>query len=191
MSALPPFDLCREEGWGQLISIDVHGDLTPDEVDILLADVSAHPDDYGLDFDDELGDWTAPHRGFDVERALRYTQESEDGGFTEWIYRPLGDATSFTIPAGHVHVTRLVVDNTWRHRCYRHPDEVAQSGLPAETFAPRGHDQDPLPIIDGYLYTCRQCADALHDHRATQTSLWMAEMKRRREAGVPEALIYA
>lgn len=180
------YDLCREEGYGALLSIDFHGDMPFEEIDGVLAAMETEPEEFG-------GDPEYPfQRGFDIERAIRSSEPSEDGDYDEWHYRPLGDTMSWTTQPGEVIVTRLVVNNVWRRRCYAHLHQVAVCGLPAEQFLPpEADDVDGPPIRDGYLYVCRDCQQRIDARRKTQRDLWMAESARRRQAGVPEHLVYA
>lgn len=194
------FDLCREEGDGPVVSIDYHGTLTALEIDLALADIDAHPDEYDLDYDIARDDWIAPYRGFNVEHATRCTAHREDCvegpgcdcDWLEWVYTRI-DPDDPSAPSGDgVVVTRLVVDTTWGHRCYLHRHEPAVTGLPAEHFlGSESDDADPLPLVGGYLYVCRECSTKIADRRQRQVRLWMAEARRRRAAGVPDALLYA
>lgn len=187
-------DLCREDGDGAVISIDVHARLLPDEVDLLLADIDHDPDEYGLD--------GAPYRGFDVVLAVRRSVhpldcDDPDGedcwcDYQEWLYDPVDDGSAGIGPLaeGEVLVTRLVVDTSWRHRCYRHRDRVARTGVPADSVAEPEPDEDPTPTVGGYLYMCADCHDRFDARVQVQRKLWMVEVERRRVAGVPEHLLY-
>ena len=75
--------------------------------------------------------------------------------------------------------------------CYRHLDRVATCGLPAPMFAPHEPDQAPPPFQGEYLYVCEECRDVYTVRREQTRIMWVAEVDRRRAAGVPEGLWYA
>lgn len=55
--------------------------------------------------------------------------------------------------------------------CVHHPDEPAQTGIPAERFS------DPRGAVDGYVHYCGPCAADFHQR-------WAAALTQARQSGV-------
>ena len=187
-----PYDLCREEGHGKLLSIDLHGIAEPWEIEEFMAELSCHPDEYGLDYDEDAGDWISPYRGWNVTHHLRRSVHPSDCDdpdncwcdWSEWAYEPIPD----DVTPDDMIVTRLEIDTTWKYRCYRHRDRVAMYGMHEPNFLAEEKDREPLPIHNGNLYVCRECYDRLTDALRVQSVLLWEQEKRLSAAGTADIL---
>lgn len=159
------YDVCREDGDGQLLSFDLHGhghDL--DAIERLLNGEAA----------EELQWWGEdPHPlGFDVVETWRRVVPR--GDWSEYVYCGPG--------RGAMAVTSVMVVTPTRHWCLNHPDRPAQVGEPATGFidgqdiaerelARIAHEVDPRRTVDApttdsrhpaysrpaYLWFCGEC----------------------------------
>ena len=155
------YDLAREAGEGVVLSIDLAGHHDLDVIDLVLAHVSAHPDEFGTPWDDDADNPT-PFGYLDIEHLWRSTRHPEgcddpDGedwpdNYAEWHYSP-------TETEGAVPVTRLSPDHSWDKRCAWHPKEAASSGIPYAEY--RALEPD-VAVTNRhgfwYVYLCEPCS---------------------------------
>lgn len=154
------YDLGREAGEGVVLSIDLAGHHDLDVIDLVLAHVSAHPDEFGTPWDD---DNPAPFGYLDIEHLWRSTRHPEgcddpDGedwpdNYDEWHYSP-------TETEGAVPVTRLSRDHSWDQRCAWHPREKASAALPAAEYLalePSATTTTFDTTRTRYVYLCGTC----------------------------------
>lgn len=154
------YDLGREAGEGVVLSIDLAGHHDLDVVDLVLADVSAYPDEFGTPWGDDA-DNPATFGYLGIEHLWRSTRHPEgcddpDGedcfcDYNEWYYSP-------TETEGAVPVTRLSPDHSWDRRCAWHPKEAASSAIPYAEY--RALEPDVAVTNrhgSGYVYLCRPC----------------------------------
>ena len=151
------YELAREAGEGVVLSIDLAGHHDLDVIDLVLAHVSAHPDEFGTPWDDD-SDNPAPFGYLDIEHLWRSTRHPEDcfcdyneRDYDEWHYSPAEIE-------GAVPVTRLNLDHYWDQRCAWHPKEAASSAIHYAEY--RALEPDVAVTNrhgSWYVYLCRRC----------------------------------
>lgn len=149
------YDLCREEGHGALMSVDLRGhEYTPDEIDVIVAALPDLMDQEGVE---------GSTGAVEVRQSWRTVEpEDEDGeDYDRWDYWP-------TEPNREsVAVTRLVLwaeYGTWGHRCAWHPREAAARGIPAAEYLALEPDATVTRRREHrYVYLCRECATSAED----------------------------
>ena len=154
------YELAREAGEGVVLSIDLAGHHDLDVIDLVLAHVSAHPDEFGAPWDYDADNHT-PFGYLDIEHLWRSTRHPEvcddpDGedwpdNYDEWYYSPAETE-------GAVPVTRLSPDHSWNERCAWHPKEAASSAIHYAEY--RALEPDVAVTNrhgSWYVYLCRRC----------------------------------
>ena len=154
------YDLALEAGEGVVLSIDLAGHHDLDVIDLVLAHVSAHPDEFGTPWDDYVDNPT-PFGYLDIEHLWRSTRHPEgcddpDGeecfcDYNEWDYSPAE-------AVGAVPVTRLSLDRSWDRQCAWHPKEAASSAIPYAAYQVLEPDVAVTNRHGSwYVYLCRPC----------------------------------
>lgn len=193
----PAFDEVREadgSGFGEVLELNVFGTVDHHGIEMLMADVSEHRDEYGFRFDDAF-----PH-GFEIDYAIRGTVHPEcddpDGpdcwhDYSEYVYRSLVPGTPQELSEDEQLVTRLYEPHTGLgQRCAYHHDRWATTRASTKYWWTLHPDETPFDA-KGDLWLCNECHRELDQRQQTQIRLRVQEVQRRRDVGVPERLIYA
>ena len=144
---------------GSCNGFNVDGHLDFQEVEEFMATAASE----WFDQDD------APARGFDVRHQWVRKVPRHWGHTFQYQDHPGRGAKA---------VTRIEVETTWDKRCYRHPFEVAQSGLHESRFIDGAGKGDS----SGYIYYCRPCMDRINAELAEATKKAMAEYEAEKKA---------
>ena len=161
------YDLALEAGEGVVLSIDLAGHHDLDVIDLVLAHVSAHPDEFGTPWDDYVDNPT-PFGYLDIEHLWRSTRHPEgcddpDGeecfcDYNEWDYSPAE-------AVGAVPVTRLSLDRSWDRQCAWHPKEAASSApSPSSASRPPASPTTRQPACACRPWPHPPPRSARHDH---------------------------